>query len=279
MHYSSASSGDRESRRTGLLHALGGHVRAERQARGLSIRALAERAGMSERFLAQLESGDGNISVARLADVALALGTPVSELLAKSEAVVRGPGNTTARDRMVVLLGLRGAGKSTMGRALAKRLDVPFVELDSWVAREAGMDLATLFEIHGEAYFRRVERDVLRRLLDAPEPRVVAAGGSIVTDPETFALLREHTTLVWLKAKPEDHFRRVVEQGDERPMKDRANAMAELKALLRARKPLYAQAHVILDTSTLGAKRTLEELEGAVVRPSVRPAPRKVSPR
>ena len=97
-----------------------------------------------------------------------------------------------------------------------------------------------------------MERDVLRRLLDAPEPRVVAAGGSIVTDPETFALLREHTTLVWLKAKPEDHFRRVVEQGDERPMKDRANAMAELKALLRARKPLYAQAHVILDTSTLG---------------------------
>jgi XRE family aerobic/anaerobic benzoate catabolism transcriptional regulator len=244
----------RDHKRSELLRALGSTVRARRNDLGLTMRTLAVRADVSERFLAQLEAGEGNISVARLQEVAEALGTSAAELLASRPAPAAGP-------RVVSLVGLRGAGKSTLGPEIARRLGVPFYELDALVAREAGMPLATIFEMHGEAWFRRLEQDVLRGFLDAHGTGVLATGGSLVTAPDTFAMLRKRTTTVWLKAKPKDHWDRVVRQGDVRPMRNRANAMAELEALLRARKPLYEQSDHVVDTS----KTTFEQAAARIV--------------
>jgi XRE family aerobic/anaerobic benzoate catabolism transcriptional regulator len=138
------------------------------------------------------------------------------------------------------------------------------------VAREAGMSLPVLFEMHGEAYFRKLERQVLRKLLDTTAAAVVATGGSIVTDPETFALLRRRALTVWLRAQPRDHWMRVVAQGDVRPMKGRANAMAELTTLLRTRKPLYAKAEHVVDTSGVplaeAAERVLQAAQEGLAR-------------
>ncbi len=242
---SSRADTGREARRAAVLRALGTSVRAKRAESGLTLRALAVLASVSERFLVQLESGEGNISVARLYDVADALGTSPADLLAFAGALPRAP----SRSRVIALLGVRGAGKTAVGHLLARRLKVPLVELDALVAKEAGMSLPTLFEIHGEAYFRRLERQVLRQLLDSERPAVVATGGSLVTDLETYALLRKRTVTVWLKADAEEHWRRVVAQGDLRPMRDRGNAMNELRTLLKKRTPLYAQADHVVDTS------------------------------
>src|SRR5688572_15583632 len=188
MHYSSSAQIAREA----LLSRLGEAVRAARGQKGLTRRELATRARVSERFLAQLESGEGNISVLRLEDVAHALDLRGADLLRAAE-------DTKApRDvGVVALLGLRGAGKSTIGAAVARRLNVPFVELDALVAQEAGMSLATLFEIHGEAHFRRIEREALQRLFKRGEPAVLATSGSIVEDEKTFALLRAKAKTVW----------------------------------------------------------------------------------
>jgi XRE family transcriptional regulator, aerobic/anaerobic benzoate catabolism transcriptional regulator len=228
------------------------------------MRQLGEAAGVSERFLVQLETGEGNISVARLEDVAEALGTTAARLLASASEQPRVPPSRPAP--VVALLGLRGAGKSSIGARVARRLRVPFVELDALVAREAGMSLDTIFEMHGEAYFHRLERETLRRLLDETDGRgaVLATGGSIVTDKETFDLLKQRTVTLWLKARARDHWDRVVAQGDARPMRGRTNAMSELKALLRERKPLYAQAAHIIDTSNAELGETVERVLKAV---------------
>ncbi len=270
MHYS-AVIGDAEGanneaslaatvrRRLHLLNGLGAVVRGRRLAAQLTIRALAERAHVSERFLAQLEAGGANISVARLADLADALHTNAAELLLEAQAS-NGVDHKTAGSKVVALLGVRGAGKSTLGARVAKRLKIPFVELDALIAREAGMNLSTIFEMHGEAYFRRVEREALRRFLDATPRAVLATGGSLVTDAQTFDMLRRGATTVWLKARPKDHWERVVAQGDGRPMRDRADAMSELKGLLRARKPLYTLASHVVDTSSISLEDATDRI-------------------
>jgi XRE family aerobic/anaerobic benzoate catabolism transcriptional regulator len=224
-----------------LLGLVGARVRASRERLELSRRELAERSGVSERFLAQLEAGDGNISLVRFADVAAALGTTPAELLAGLDP---GPRRTA-----VALLGVRGAGKSTVGTELARRLRVPFVELDQQIEKRAGLRLGEIFELHGEAYYRRVERDVLRALLARAAPMVLATGGSIVSDADNFAFLRSRATTIWLKARPEDHWNRVIQQGDQRPMARNPHAFAELETLLAARATLYANAHHTVDTS------------------------------
>lgn len=214
----------------------------------------------------QLESGEGNISVARLADVAAALGTSSSEMLARAEKAETAEIEPVDA-RIVALLGLRGAGKSTIGPRLAKKLDAPFVELDALVAREAGMKLSTIFELHGEDYFRNIEREALKKFLDSHQNAVIATSGSIVTSKQTYAMLRERTLTVWLKARAQDHWSRVVAQGDGRPMKDRANAMNELKALLKSRTPLYAQAFATVDTSKLAIDDAVARVFDEVVDP------------
>ncbi|MDB4940986.1 MAG: Regulatory protein of benzoate catabolism [Labilithrix sp.] len=247
MNYSASSKkpSKRAPPRAKLLRDLGAAVRARRTELGLTMRQLATIAGVSERFLVQLEAGDGNISVARLEDVAEGLRTTGADLLtsaSRASGAVAGPG-------IVALVGLRGAGKSSIGAAVAERLAVPFVELDELIVREAQMTLSTIFEIHGERYYRGIEREVLRRLLDRGEAMVIATGGSIVTDPETWGLLRSRARTVWLRAEPREHWSRVVAQGDARPMRDRPRAMNELRALLASRAPLYQLAHVTIETS------------------------------
>jgi XRE family transcriptional regulator, aerobic/anaerobic benzoate catabolism transcriptional regulator len=256
---------ERSSKHVELLRALGAAVRAKRTDLGLTMRTLGQRADVSERFLAQLESGEGNISVARLQDVAEALGSSAAELLAMR------PAPATPR-KVVALIGLRGAGKSTLGPEVARRLGVPFYELDALVAREAGMPLATIFEMHGEAWFRRLEHEVLRTFLDEHPAAVLATGGSLVTAPETYALLRRRAATVWLRAKPQDHWDRVVRQGDVRPMRNRANAMAELKSLLRTRRPLYALCDHVVDTSNASFEEAADRIVSAVrtIKPTKR---------
>lgn len=232
--------------RAPLLRALGAAVRSRRTECGLTMREVAATAKVSERFLVQLEGGEGNISVGRLEDVAEALGTSGAVLLT---AASQGAATKANTHPVVALVGLRGAGKSTVGAAVAKSLGVPFVELDERIVREAQMNLATIFEIHGEHYYRKLEREVLRRLLAEKKPMVVATGGSLVTDDETWTLLRNRATTIWLKARPEDHWTRVVNQGDVRPMRERPRAQNELRALLSSRSPLYEQSSVTIDTS------------------------------
>ncbi len=270
MNYTaSAPTRSREERRAELLRSLGAAVRKRRNELGLSMKALGEQAGVSERFLAQLETGEGNISVARLQDVAESLSTTASALL--EARALEGASRPVAPRRVIALLGLRGAGKSTLGPEVGRRLGVPFFELDARVAREAGMPLATIFEMHGEAWFRRLELDVLRAFLDSHDEGVLATGGALVTSPDAFSLLLERTTTVWLKARAQDHWDRVVRQGDTRPMRNRQSAMAELKALLRARKPLYSLAAHVVDTSSASIETAAERIVDAVTAPANQP--------
>lgn len=224
-----------------LLESVGAAVRSQRERRGWSRRELAAASGVSERFLAQLETGDGNISLRRFAEVARALGTTPAALLAPAEAPVHG--------KAIALLGVRGAGKSAVGAALAKKLGIRFIEVDQEIEEAAGLPLGDVFTLHGEAYYRRVEREVLTRLLAEHAPMVLATGGSIVNDPTNFALLRTGAHTIWLRARPEDHWNRVVAQGDQRPMAENPHAFEELRALLAARQKLYARADRTIETS------------------------------
>ena len=239
-----------------FLTAVGARVRARREERGLSRRELSERSHVSERFLAQLESGDGNISLARFAQVASALASSPAELLAGAEAVA-GP------QAPVALLGVRGAGKSTVGAALARRLGVPFVELDQKIENAAGLTLGELFELHGEAHYRQLERDVLRRVLDG-SPLVLATGGSIVSDRSSYEFLLQRARTVWLRARAEDHWDRVIRQGDRRPMAENPHAFAQLRELLTTREPLYAAAHHVIETSGRSLDQVVEAVQEAV---------------
>jgi XRE family aerobic/anaerobic benzoate catabolism transcriptional regulator len=233
-----------------LLTGLGRRVRDLRGRQGLTLQELADRSDLSPRFLVQVESGEGNISVLKLAGLARALGTTSAALL--SEPDESGP-------HTIALLGLRGAGKTTIGRKLARRLRLPFVELDKRIEQAAGLTLDEIFALHGEAYYRRLERETLERVLDEG-PLVLATGGGLPTSPETWALLKRRARTVWLRARPEDHWNRVVQQGDKRPMRDHPGAMAELRRLLAAREPLYAEAHHTVDTAR-GEAATAAEVE------------------
>lgn len=237
---------------TPLLAQVGARVRAARDEAGLSRRELAVLSGLSERFLAQLEGGTGNISLVRFAAVADALGTSPAELLGGLTADPRRPA--------IALLGVRGAGKSTVGAALARRLKVPFVEVDRSIEAAAGLRLDQIFELHGEAYYRRVERQVLRKLLVGRSPVVLATGGSIVGDDGNYALLRARCQTVWLKARAQDHWDRVVAQGDRRPMAERTHAFAELEQLLATRASRYALADHTIDTSHRTPAAVVDEL-------------------
>lgn len=234
-----------------LLRDLGQRVRHSRTERGYSLRELARRSGLSSRFLIEVEAGAGNISVKKLAGLAAALETTPAALLAAPPESFDLP--------TIALLGLRGAGKSTIGRKLARRLHLPFVELDRRVEDSAGLTLSEIFAVHGEDYYRRLERNVLETLLTDGRPRVIATGGGIVHSRETWTLLKRRTLTLWLRARPEDHWSRVVRQGDRRPMADHPQAMVELRRILAVREPLYAQAAVTLDT----AGRTVEAVTAA----------------
>lgn len=281
------------------LTQLGERIRSLRAARGMSRKDLARGAGVSERYLANLETGTGNASVLLLRQVAGALDVPLPVVLAEVDGQAESGAATgqratefsqlvqwlaqlpaadlarvrdaarqslapaaapSARHRRIALIGLRGAGKSTLGRALAAAEDLPFVELNAAIEREAGASLSEIHSLYGQAAYRRYELRALERVLREHDAMVLATPGSLVSEPATFNLLLSHCYTVWVRTTPEEHMARVVAQGDMRPMEGNREAMTDLRRILQARSPLYARADLAIDTSGQDASTSLAAL-------------------
>jgi XRE family aerobic/anaerobic benzoate catabolism transcriptional regulator len=263
---------------TGFLEQLGQRVRTMRALRGMSRKVLAKVSGISERYIAQLESGKGNVSIVLLRRVAGAMGAHLEDLIPSSEpvpdwAVIRDllrkasqsqiaqakdilAGGTASAPRRasfsgIALIGLRGAGKTTLGRMLAKKIGWSFVELNKEIEAQNGLSVAEIIALYGQEGFRRMEQAALTQLLARKELMVLATGGGIVSEPLTFDLILSSFYTIWLKAEPEEHMARVRRQGDLRPMADDRSAMAELRNILVSREPLYARASAVVDTAGL----------------------------
>ena len=274
-----------------FLARLGAKVRDARVRRGLTRKALARESAVSERYLAELEAGRGNISVLLLRQVAGTLGLPLAELVRENdgqaleltliqEFLQRLPkqrlarvcaqlqrdygGNPAGRSERIALIGLRGAGKSTLGEALATELNAPFIELDREIEREAGTGLSEIFLLYGQQGYRRYEQRCLEKILESQARCIIATGGSIVSEPATYDLLRSSCFTVWLKAKPEEHMSRVMAQGDTRPMAGNSQAMADLKRILQSRAALYGQADAVVDTGGRSLKQSLKDLKRVI---------------
>jgi XRE family aerobic/anaerobic benzoate catabolism transcriptional regulator len=269
-----------------FVAGIGQLVRHGRAKRAITRRRLAEESGISERYLAQIESGQGNPSVIVLKAIAQAIDVPIIELLPRTTArsaaltgihdlLARVPlselasigamiesrvASVSDRGRRIALVGLRGAGKSTLGKKLAAHLEVPFVELNRVVEQEYGASVPLLIEMSGLNTFRRYERECLERVIAEHEAVVIATAGGIVSNPDTYALLLRRTHTIWIKAQPNEHMRRVMEQGDFRPMAQNREAMADLRAILEARRDDYAHAQAELDTSGATVEKSFAKL-------------------
>jgi XRE family aerobic/anaerobic benzoate catabolism transcriptional regulator len=235
-----------------LLLEVGSRLRARRLALGLTQAEVVARAGVSPRFLVDLEKGEGNISLRRLREVCAALGLPLEQLFRGL-----GPGGA----EKLGLVGLRGAGKSTIGRLLAERLSCRFIELDRQVEASAGLSLGAIFELRGESGYRALEQEALHQALALPGRAVIACGGSLPTRPETWRRLRGEARTIWLQASPAAHLQRVMDQGDLRPMRGHPEALRELELLLAERSQVYREADLHLDTELLGIEATLARIQ------------------
>lgn len=268
---------------------IGRLVRLGRAKRGITRRRLSADSGLSERYLAQIEGGRGNPSAIVLNALARAIDVPIIDLLPRAAArsteysrildlLARVPASelpviaelieeriadasASDRGRRIALVGLRGAGKSTLGRSLADRLGFPFVELNRFVEQEYGASVSLLIEMSGLNTFRRYERACLDRVIREHEAAVIATAGGIVSNPETYALLLRRTHTIWIKALPHEHMSRVMEQGDFRPMAQNREAMSDLVSILEARRDDYGRAEAALDTSG----QTIEQSSAALL--------------
>ena len=276
---------------TGFLDQLGQRVRTMRALRGMSRKVLAKVSGISERYIAQLESGKGNVSIVLLRRVSNAMGAHLEDLIPHQEpspdwAVIRDllrkatpnqiaqakdilTGQSGAEPRLksfagIALIGLRGAGKSTLGKLLAKKIGWNFVELNKEIEAQNGLSVAEIIALYGQEGFRRLEQAALTQLLARKELTVLATGGGIVSEPVTFDLVLSSFYTIWLKAEPEEHMARVRKQGDLRPMADDRSAMAELRNILTSREPLYARASTVVDTAGLTVDAAAVRLLDAV---------------
>jgi XRE family transcriptional regulator, aerobic/anaerobic benzoate catabolism transcriptional regulator len=290
---------DSDARAT--LTELGARVRAWRARRGMTRKQLAADSGLSERFLADVETGKGNVSINSLEAAARALNITILDLMqdAPRPALARlhgllgrlddtqldqafallaatfGLSESQGREQRIALVGLRGAGKSTLGAQLAAQRGVPFVELDREIEREAGTSMSEILLLHGQAGYRRYERRALLRIAEEHgEGVVMTTGGSIVSERETFDLLQSHFYCVWVKANPEEHMSRVVAQGDMRPFtagdgaevsrNTMGEALEDIRRILASREALYARADAVVDTAARTVKQSLKDLERAV---------------
>jgi len=275
----------------GFLEQLGQRVRTMRALRGMSRKVLARVSGISERYIAQLESGKGNVSIVLLRRVSNAMGAHLEDLIpvaesaadwpvirdllrkatpnqvAQAKDVLTGEGLAAQRRRSfagIALIGLRGAGKSTLGKMLAKRIGWSFVELNKEIEAQNGLSVAEVIALYGQEGFRRMEQAALGQLLARKELMVLATGGGIVSEPLSFDLILSSFYTIWVKAQPEEHMARVRGQGDLRPMADDRSAMAELRTILKSREPLYARASAVVDTSGLSVDAAAAGLFNAV---------------
>jgi len=268
------------------LRRLGERVRTLRNQRGMSRKVLAAHARISERYLAQMEAGKGNCSIVLLRRIARALGLPVTHLvhdgaeppldfvlltqflerlpaatLSEARALLLSQfGEASDTRRRIALIGLRGGGKSTIGRLLAEKIGVPFIELDREVEKRAGASLNEIFDMFGQETFRRAEREALEGVLAQHKEFVMATSGSIVTEPGTLELLLASCFTVWVRAEPNEHMRRVMAQGDMRPMANSGRAMDDLVSILKSREPLYAKAEAAVTTSGKTPEESMAEL-------------------
>jgi len=276
-----------------FLVELGQRVRTMRGLRGMSRKVLAKVSGISERYIAQLESGKGNVSIVLLRRVAGAMGAPVEDLIPSSEptpdwpvirdlarratptqiaqakAILAGKAVGGSLQRQmpfagIALIGLRGAGKSTLGRMLAKQIGWNFVELNKEIEQHNGLSVAEIIALYGQEGFRRMEQAAISKLLARKELMVLATNGGVVSEPLTFDLILSSFHTIWLKAEPEEHMARVRRQGDLRPMADDRSAMAELRTILLSREPLYARAAAVVDTAGQTVDQAAARLLGAV---------------
>jgi XRE family aerobic/anaerobic benzoate catabolism transcriptional regulator len=276
------------------LRRLGERVRTLRNQRGMTRKALAAHARVSERYLAQLEVGKGNCSIVLLRRIARAIGLPVTQLvhegaeppldmvlllqflerlppdlLVEARNLVTEHFSSPSEDRRrVALIGLRGGGKSTLGRLLAEHLDVPFVELDREIERRSGANLSEIFDMFGQETFRRAEREALDDVLRRHPHFVIATSGSIVTEPSTLELLLASCFTVWVRAEPQEHMKRVMAQGDMRPMANNVRAMEDLVSILKSREPLYAKAEAVVTTTGKTPEQNLAELLRVIAIPT-----------
>ncbi len=271
-----------------FLLFLGKRVRGLRNLRGMTRKLVAREADVSERHLAQLEAGGGNVSIVLLRRIAVALGASLVELFAPEveepaekqmiqrflerlpnhrleDVVFRlmrdfSPGEEVRR-RRIALIGLRGAGKSTLGSKLADDMTIPFIELDGEIEKDTGMPLSEIFSLYGQSGYRAIEKRTLARVLNQHFSAVLSVGGGVVSEKETFDYLLSHCYTVWIKAQPEEHMARVREQGDFRAMAGNHQAMEDLRRILEAREPLYRQADMELDTSGSSAEESFSRLK------------------
>ena len=270
------------------LKLLGERVRETRARRGMTRKILARDSGVSERYLAQLETGQGNVSILLLRQIAQALDTPLQalvldgpeppvDLVHTTEFLRRLPATELlearrllvehfsgvdlyARRGRIALIGLRGAGKSTLGVMLADRIEAPFLELDRLIEQESGVSLSVIFDLYGQSGFRRLERRVLDHVIERYPRFVLATGGSLVSEPATFERLLTMCFTIWLRATPEEHMQRVIAQGDMRPMADNRESMTDLRRILDVREPLYRKADATINTSCSSVEESLEAL-------------------
>jgi len=276
---------------SGFLEQLGQRVRTMRALRGMSRKVLAKVSGISERYIAQLESGKGNVSIVLLRRVAGAMGAHLEDLIPSSEPIpdwamirdllrkaspnqitqakdILAGGSASAPRRAsfsgIALIGLRGAGKTTLGRMLAKKIGWSFVELNKEIEAQNGLSVAEIIALYGQEGFRRMEQAALTQLLARKELMVLATGGGIVSEPLTFDHILSSFYTIWLKAEPEEHMARVRRQGDLRPMADDRSAMAELRNILVSREPLYARASAVVDTAGLSVDAAAARLIDSV---------------
>ncbi len=276
---------------TDFLEQLGQRVRTTRALRGMSRKVLAKVSGISERYIAQLESGKGNVSIVLLRRVSHAMGAHLEDLIPDVESAGDWPvfrdllrkatphQVTQAKDILaghgagahrapsfagIALIGLRGAGKTTLGRILAKKIGWSFVELNKEIEAQNGLSVAEIIALYGQEGFRRMEQAALKQLLARKELMVLATGGGIVSEPLTFDLILSSFYTIWLKADPEEHMSRVRKQGDLRPMADDRSAMAELRNILVSREPLYARASAVVDTAGLSVDAAAARLIDSV---------------
>lgn len=274
-----------------FIARLGRRVLKARQTQSISRRVLSQKSGVSQRYLAQLEAGTGNVSLALLYRIAMALGHPPEKLLgeadpwdtdlasfselylranttqrARARSVLSNQNPTQGKDHRICLIGLRGAGKSTLGHWLAERMALEFIELNTVIEEQCGVAIGEVIALYGQEGYRKLERQAMESVAKNNDSVILAAAGGIVSDPETYGLLLQSFHTIWLQASPEEHMDRVRQQGDERPMADNPRAMDELRSILSSRDNLYARADLQVDTSGRTVEQSRLDLIDAVRR-------------
>ena len=274
-----------------FLQLLGKRVRNLRDRRAMTRKVVATDAKVSERHLAQLEAGEGNVSIVLLGRIAGALNVSLAELLtpeaqqspekqviqrflerlppARLENVIARLTREFSKEEemrrsRIALIGLRGAGKSTLGAKLAHEMNAPFIELDREIEKDTGIPLAEIFSLYGQPGYRAIERRTLERVIGEHDRAIFSIGGGVVSEKETYDYLLSHCYTIWIKAQPEEHMSRVIAQGDFRAMAGSDRAMEDLRRILEAREPLYGNADMVLDTSGAAVEESFSKLKAAL---------------